>query len=92
MKIFLSSISFLLLLTCSGPKSPSIKIKTGKKDNFAPAGAKLDLNIKTSLEKYNVQYYLNDKLIKSDYQFSNNLFVSLETHFELTIHHILLVS
>ena len=70
MKIFLSSISFLLLLTCSAPKAPSIKIKTGKKDNYAPAGAKLDLNIKTSLEKYNVQYYLNDKLIKSDYQFS----------------------
>lgn len=72
MKIFLSSLSFLLLLTCSGPKAPSIKIKTGKKDNFAQAGAKLDLNIKTSLEKYNVQYYLNDKLIKSDYQFSND--------------------
>ena len=67
MKIFLSSISFLLLLTCSAPKAPSIKIKTGKKDNYAPAGAKLDLNIKTSLEKYNVQYYLNDKIAANFY-------------------------
>ena len=71
MKVFISLLSALLLLTCDGSKSPKINIKTGFKSNVARPGDSLKLSVVTSLERdYQVSYFLNDKPIKEDYQFS----------------------
>ena len=71
MKILFSLFGALMLLTCDGSKSPKIKIKTGHKSNIARPGDSLKLSVVTSLEKdYQVSYFLNDKPIKEDYQFS----------------------
>ena len=71
MKILFSLFSALLLLTCDGYKSPKINIKTGHKGNIAKSGDTLNLSVVTSLEKdYQVSYFLNDKPIRKDRQFS----------------------
>ena len=71
MKILFSLFSALLLLTCDGSKSPKINIKTGHKGNIAKSGDRLNLSVITSLEKdYQVSYFLNDKPIRKDRQFS----------------------
>ena len=58
MKVFISLLSSLLLLTCDGSKSPKINIKTGFKSNVARPGDSLKLSVVTSLERdYQVSYY-----------------------------------
>ena len=59
MKVLIASLTSLLLLTCGGPKTPSIKIKTGLKGDKAQTGDQLRLSLKTPLEAYEVQYFLN---------------------------------
>ena len=59
MKVFIASLTSLLLLTCGGPKTPLIKIKTGLKGDKAQTGDQLRLSLKTPLEAYEVQYFLN---------------------------------
>ena len=70
MKIFISLLTGLVLLTCSGPKAPNIKIKTGVRGNKITTGTELQLSIKTSLEGYTVEYFLNDKPIEATHLFS----------------------
>lgn len=71
MKIFITSLTSLLLLTCGGPKTPSIKIKTGLKGDKAQMGDQLQLSLKTPLEAYEVRYFLNEEAIPADHTFSN---------------------
>ena len=70
MKLFINSLIALLLLNCGGPKEPVIKIKTGHKANKAQAGAQLQLSVNTSLEDYDITYYLNNDPIAANHQFS----------------------
>lgn len=70
MKLFINSLIALLLLNCGGPKEPVIKIKTGHKANKAQAGAQLQLSVNTSLEDYDITYYLNNDPITANHQFS----------------------
>lgn len=71
MKLFVSTLSALLLLTCSGPKAPALKIKTGLKGDKATPTAQLQLSLKTALEDYTVTYFLNDQPISAEHQFSD---------------------
>tara|TARA_A100000164_G_C21856685_1_gene747896 strand:+ start:176 stop:1195 length:1020 start_codon:yes stop_codon:yes gene_type:complete len=70
MKLFLGLFSILLLLNCGGNKTPYIKIKTGHMGNKTQAGAKLNLSIETTIEDYKASYFLNEKPISQDHQFS----------------------
>ena len=71
MKILFSLFGALMLLTCDGSKSPKIKVKTAHKANIAIPGDTLKLSVVTSLGRdYQVSYFLNDKPINEDYQFS----------------------
>jgi len=71
MKVLIASLASLLLLTCGGPKTPLIKIKTGLKGDKAQTGDQLQLSLKTPLEAYEVQYFLNEQAITADHVFSN---------------------
>ncbi|MDA9038171.1 glutaminyl-peptide cyclotransferase [Flavobacteriaceae bacterium] len=71
MKIFVSTLSALFLLTCSGSKNPALKIKTGIQGNKATPTTQLQLSLKTALEDYSITYSLNDKTISPDHQFSD---------------------
>ena len=70
MKIFISLLTGLVLLTCGGPKAPNIKIKTGVKGNKITTGTQLNLSLNTSLEAYTVNYFLNDQPIENTHLFS----------------------
>tara|TARA_A100001011_G_C14311437_1_gene845802 strand:- start:3208 stop:4230 length:1023 start_codon:yes stop_codon:yes gene_type:complete len=69
MKFFLNIIISILILNCSNNTEPKIQISTGVKGNKGNFEKVLNLVIKTSLEEFDISYYLNNKQIKKTHRF-----------------------
>jgi glutamine cyclotransferase len=71
MKSLFYILSVLILLKCAGPQPPSIKLKTGLKNNSAVWGDTLNLNLNKTLKKSSIQFFLNEKSVKSNHILTN---------------------
>jgi len=71
MKSLFYILSVLILLKCSGPQAPSIKLKTGLKNNTAVWGDTLSLNLNKIIKKSSIQFFLNENPVKSNHILTN---------------------
>ena len=69
MKSFLNIIISILVLNCSGNTEPKIQISTGLKGNKGSFKDVLNIVVKTSVEDFDISFYLNNKQINKTHKF-----------------------
>tara|TARA_B100000886_G_scaffold141336_1_gene95793 strand:+ start:1837 stop:2859 length:1023 start_codon:yes stop_codon:yes gene_type:complete len=69
MKSFLNIIISILILNCSGNTEPKIQISTGQKGNKGSFKDVLNIVVKTSVEDFDISFYLNNKQINKTHKF-----------------------
>ena len=69
MKSFLNIIISILVLNCSGNTEPKIQISTGQKGNKGSFKDVLNIVVKTSVEDFDISFYLNNKQINKTHKF-----------------------
>ena len=69
MKFFLNIIISILILNCNSNNDPKIQISTGVKGNKGSFEKVLNLAVKTSIEDFDIKYYLNDMQINQTHKF-----------------------
>ena len=69
MKFFLNIIISILILNCNSNTDPKIQISTGVKSNKGSFEKVLNLTVKTSIEDFDISYYLNNKQINQTHKF-----------------------